>query len=464
MTSFTSSLVADIMYLFVPQPTTSVDLWDQISKPFAPLTPGVWLTIGIIIIVTGTLQVCLTQRLWWPEWSEKVQWDVASRRRKALLLFNRLTEGWYETYMGVVTGGIEMDESHRLGTRFLNMGLGIFVVVFLSAYTANLAAFLGSAPKSNFWNGLDDATDAGAKVCAHVALQGKLGRLYPNTNWHFRYMDTDADVREGLEVDKCDAFVVSMRAMRTGKAMDAVRCEKKFVLSGTAVDELEVALPASPDVADAISYWMKAAANNGTSYQSVQARHQYPPQCPLMVDGSQIDELRPLDMSNFLAPTLVLVFFMALAISTRAFRVSGQRLQTMRRESIDKNENILQTLRRAGTGRDLLAAVSTADGRAVEGSEEDKGSEAKDETNGTAPSQMNGKSSVRSSAGEYSDDYTSGVYTQAKGEDLRSFTTAGLHRHNAKKLLDMEKVLGQITRKLEVLQPPARPDMCQLEA
>ena len=56
MTSFTSSLVADIMYLFVPQPTTSVDLWDQISKPFAPLTPGVWLTIGIIIIVTGTLQ------------------------------------------------------------------------------------------------------------------------------------------------------------------------------------------------------------------------------------------------------------------------------------------------------------------------------------------------------------------------------------------------------------------------
>ena len=226
-----------------------------------------------------------------------------------------------------------------------------------------------------------------------------------------------------------------------------------------------MALPASPDVADAISYWMKAAANNGTSYQSVQARHQYPPQCPLMVDGSQIDELRPLDMSNFLAPTLVLVFFMALAISTRAFRVSGQRMQAMRRESIDKNENILQTLRRAGTGRDLLAAASkTADGRAVEGSEADKGGEAQDEANGTAAPQMNGKSSLRSSAGEYSDDYTSGVYTQGKGQDLRSFTTAGLHRHNAKKLLDMEKVLGQITRKLEVLQPQARPDMCQLEA
>ena len=26
--------------------------------------------------------------------------------------------------MGVVTGGIEMDESHRLGTRFLNMVRG----------------------------------------------------------------------------------------------------------------------------------------------------------------------------------------------------------------------------------------------------------------------------------------------------------------------------------------------------
>ena len=30
----------------------------------------------------------------------QVEWDDASRRRKALLLFNRLTEGWYETYMG----------------------------------------------------------------------------------------------------------------------------------------------------------------------------------------------------------------------------------------------------------------------------------------------------------------------------------------------------------------------------
>ena len=64
------------MYLFVPQPTTSVDLWDQISKPFAPLTPAVWMTIGIVIILTGTLQVTLTQRLWWPEWSKTVQGDV----------------------------------------------------------------------------------------------------------------------------------------------------------------------------------------------------------------------------------------------------------------------------------------------------------------------------------------------------------------------------------------------------
>ena len=117
-----------------------------------------------------------------------------------------------------------MDESHRLGTRFLNMGLGIFVVIFLSAYTANLAAFLSRQPQSNFWSGLDDATEAGAKVCAHVALQGKLSRLYPSTNWHFRYMDTAAEVRAGLEVDACDAFVVSMRAMRTNLTPDPDYC------------------------------------------------------------------------------------------------------------------------------------------------------------------------------------------------------------------------------------------------
>ena len=117
-----------------------------------------------------------------------------------------------------------------------------------------------------------------------------------------------------------------------------------------------------------------------------------------------------------------------------------------------------------GTGRHLLAAASeTADGKAGEGSEAKEGGEANGETNDTAPSQRS-RTSAHTSGGDYTDDYTSGVHTRVKGKDLRSFTTAGLHRHNAEKLLDMEKVLGLITRKLEKLQPPAQPDMSQLEA
>lgn len=136
----------------------------------------------------------------------------------------------------------------------------------------------------------------------------------------------------------------------------------------------------------------------------------------------------------------------------------------MRRESIKKNESLLQTIRRVGTGRDLLVAASeTAGGKAAEDSEAKERGEAKGETNGTAPSQRS-RASARTSGGDHTDDDTPGVYTRAKGEDLRSFTTAGLHRHNANKLLDMEEVLSLITRKLDKLQPPAQPDMSQLEA
>ena len=297
MTSFTSSLTNDVMYLFVPKPRSNVDLWRQIIKPFEPFSLGVWLTVGMIIVTVGTLQVTLTKRLWWPEWSDKVQWDRQKGSRKLLLIFNRLMEGWYEAYMGVVTGGIEMDDSHRLATRFLNMGLGLFLVIFLSAYTANLAAFLSRQPLTEFWSGLDDATAAGAKVCAHVMLEQSLSKRYPDTDWHFRYMDSAADVLDGITRDGCSAFVVSMRSMRTGKEVDAARCELGFVLSGTAVAELAVALPASPMVADVLSYWFKVAeATNGTSYQTVQERYQHPPQCPLHPDLNAVSELEPLDV------------------------------------------------------------------------------------------------------------------------------------------------------------------------
>lgn len=108
--------------------------------------------------------------------------------------------------MGVVTGGPEMDDAHRLATRLLNVGNGLFILLFLSAYTANLAAFLIRKDTGAFWTDIDAATAAGAKICVHTMLEPKVRLLYPDTNFHPRYMDVAADLQEGLEVRAHPSF------------------------------------------------------------------------------------------------------------------------------------------------------------------------------------------------------------------------------------------------------------------
>ena len=118
-------------------------------------------------------------------------------------------------------------------------------------------------------------------------------------------------------------------------------------------------------------------------------------------------------MSNFLAPTLVLGVFIVLAIATRAFRMAGVHLRHEERRRSSRN----LTKQAECTGGD-----GEADGRRPSLTEES--------------------------------DFTSGVY-QSGGSELRSFTTSGLHRQNAKKLQAVEKALSGITAKLDALQRPA---------
>ena len=64
---------------------------------------------------------------------------------------------------------------------------------------------------------------------------------------------------------------MAMRDMQTDARIDQKRCDLGFVVTGVAVAELDVALPAQSEVADALSYWIKMMGDkNGTTYGTVQ--------------------------------------------------------------------------------------------------------------------------------------------------------------------------------------------------
>ena len=348
MSSFTANLLSDQFYLFVPKPKVDDSLLTKIKQPFMPFTLGVWLVVILIILATGALQIWLTTRLWWDDWAARVNWPGfvnpgnltpnpgMSRWKRGGLILSRLAEGWYTAYMSVVTGGPEMDENHRAATRLLNIGNGLFILLFLSAYTANLAAFIIKKDMVLSWADIDAATADGAKICVHTMLAPKMRTLYPDADFNARFMDVASDLSDGITVDGCDAFIMEIRAIKD-PSIDQVRCDLGFVLTGTAVAELDVALPARPEVANLLTYWMKTlGAENGTTYSSIQAQMYGEPACPLMPSLSEEGDLEPMNLSNFAAPLFILAVFMGLAISTRLLRhASSHVADTLSEEGLE---------------------------------------------------------------------------------------------------------------------------------
>ena len=135
-------------------------------------------------------------------------------------------------------------------------------------------------------------------------------------------MDVASDVRAGIAVDQCQAFIMATRDMDVGTTVDAVRCELGFVQAGNPVEEQTVAWPAALEIATALSYWMAQAAASGVTYQSIQNKYETDPICPRFPAVGSSDGLSQLNLTNFGAPLLIMVIFMILAIATRTLRTA----------------------------------------------------------------------------------------------------------------------------------------------
>jgi len=169
----------------------------------------------------------------------------------------RLSSHLFYTSMGVFTAGSEMP-ARSLPGRFLKLFFTFFMLVVISSYTANLAAFLvmGEAVVAGISN-IEECVSQNLKVCVADQILDPVRRLQPNLN--IVNKPDSKNTMLGVPNGECDGALVPDHDYYA--RADFQRCGEGLV--GRELMGMAVATPTSPSILNSYSYYTIALHQQG---------------------------------------------------------------------------------------------------------------------------------------------------------------------------------------------------------
>jgi len=235
--------------------------------------------------------------------------------------------------------GVEQELGGSLPQKLLMFGFAFFVLIVVSAYVANLAAFL-TRNVHNHVGTIDDVVRSGLKICAHPALEDDLVRAHPDANFIFNKEGNEIfGSLEDYDLGRCDVMAVGrMDSLGDLKLMNMF-CERNLVFTESLITENPVGFPIRSELASGLSYWMyQGEKHHGINVQSsLEAYGKREPNCDVIL-SEQNDESQftRISAENLLFP---LLFFLGFAILAVILQLYHQRLMRKNKEKPMQNRN-----------------------------------------------------------------------------------------------------------------------------
>eukprot|EP00984_Skeletonema_dohrnii_P035598 scaffold35582_cov233-Skeletonema_dohrnii-CCMP3373.AAC.1 len=107
------------------------------------------------------------------------------QKRRKFAYFRLILDAILEKGMFFFSAGIEQDTGASLPHKVLMFGFGFFILIAVSAYVANLAAFLTQTGVETEFGTMKQVIDKNARICGHPALEGDLRLKWPEAHWIF---------------------------------------------------------------------------------------------------------------------------------------------------------------------------------------------------------------------------------------------------------------------------------------
>jgi len=139
-------------------------------------------------------------------------------------------------------------------------GFGFFILITVSAYVANLAAFLTLSTTDDVKT-MDGAVAASMTVCAHPAIEAELKIAWPNANFYFHRDGNEFHgMMDDYDAGKCRVMAVGWEDTGFDTAFLKKLCERNLVYTDSIIDETPIAFPIRPGLASGFSYWIQQGA------------------------------------------------------------------------------------------------------------------------------------------------------------------------------------------------------------
>jgi len=314
MTSFTAPIATDRVLLAVRKPLEKNSILFELQKLKNPLTTNLWLLLLVAIIVVVILSIWFSSedaensRPWHAFRNKK--WKRASPKERIYITVNTVFESFLEVATDFCGAAVGHDWQATLQYKILMFGFALFIMIFVSAYVANLAAFLTQSSTSSYIRSVPDAIAKKATICSFNGIRDELTGTWGRAK--FKFTESFYSPQELMDLwDSGICDVLAINEMDGKSDINFIRMlnERDIVLTSSMIIDIPIAFPVKKDLARQISYWLYRGekesnirfmqfwnANNPTDEQ---VRY-------YQMSELESNELAPITIQNMLLPYIVL--------------------------------------------------------------------------------------------------------------------------------------------------------------
>jgi len=289
---FSTALSNEVYYLALMKPKVKDDVFTHTRMLFKPFTTNLWLVIIAVTFLVGIVYKVLGP-------------DMKTSDSTSFHVYDLMTDIYY-AWMELVQGADEIKEK-TISQRGLVLAWSFFILIIIAAYTANLAAFLGTDTFNFDVVDIDGCLRSDCLVC-HTAsrlLDESMQKSYPTLRRNGTYDDPNTLITD-LENGKCDTLLLSNFQWKLN-ADWWKNCE--IIKTEEIVTFFKIGWPVVSNFAQTISFFISRSLDND-SFERAFDVYAPPEKCAKPLEKSQEEPTPQITVAAMAGPLIFLLWGM----------------------------------------------------------------------------------------------------------------------------------------------------------